>query len=197
MFTGIIEATGIVTDVITTGTNKTFWISSPISNELRIDQSVSHNGTCLTVDDTTPGCHRVTAIEETLNKTNLHAWKKGTIVNLERCLRTDDRLDGHFVQGHIDTTASCVEIITKDGSKEFTFQFDKKFADLVIEKGSISLNGISLTIFNITENLFTVAIIPFTIEHTNMGHLQTGDLVNIEFDILGKYINRRIQLSKQ
>ena len=140
MFTGIIEATGIITDVVTEDTNKTFWISSPISNELSIDQSISHNGACLTVEDIAPGCHRVTAIKETLEKTNLQAWGKGTIVNLERCLRPDDRLDGHFVQGHIDATATCTDILDKKGSKEFTFRYDKKFAALVIEKGSISLN---------------------------------------------------------
>jgi riboflavin synthase len=193
MFTGIIEATGTVTDILKDGANKTFWIHSPISNELTIDQSISHNGACLTVEEVKNGAHRVTAIEETLIKTNLNSWTKGTIINLERCLQMNGRLDGHMVQGHVDTTAQCTGIIEKAGSYEFRFSFDKKFAPLIIEKGSISLNGISLTIFNIAENAFTVAIIPYTFEHTDIKDLRLNDYVNIEFDMIGKYVSRIIQ----
>src|ERR1700741_5213595 len=188
MFTGIIEATGTVTDIVKDGANKTVWINSPVSNELTIDQSISHNGACLTVEEVKNGAHRVTAIEETLIKTNLNTWTKGTIVNLERCLQMNSRLDGHMVQGHVDTTAQCVSIIEKAGSAEYRFSFDKKFAALVVEKGSITVNGISLTIFDITENTFTVAIIPYTFEHTDIKNLRVNDYVNIEFDMIGKYV---------
>jgi len=194
MFTGIIEATGTVTDILKDGANKTFWISSPVSNELTVDQSISHNGACLTVEEVKNGAHRVTAIEETLIKTNLNTWTKGTIVNLERCLQMNGRLDGHIVQGHVDTTAQCMGIIEKAGSTEYRFSFDKKFAPLVVEKGSITVNGISLTIFDITENAFTIAIIPYTFEHTDIKNLRVNDYVNIEFDMIGKYVSRIMQL---
>lgn len=194
MFTGIIETSGIVKDIISSGTNKTFWIASSISNDLAIDQSVAHNGVCLTVEEVKNGLHRVTAIEETLLKTNLNGWRIATFVNMERCLHMNGRLDGHIVQGHVDAVATCVSTINKNGSWEYIFQFDKKFAALVIEKGSISLNGISLTIFNVKENCFTVAIIPYTYEHTNMQYLKTGDIVNVEFDMIGKYVNRKLSL---
>ena len=196
MFTGIIETTGVVKDIISSGTNKTFWIASSISNDLSIDQSVSHNGVCLTVEEITKGVHRVTAIEETLLKTNLNTWQINSAINLERCLQMNGRLDGHIVQGHVDTIATCVEVTVKEGSWEYRFQFDEKFAPLIIEKGSISLNGISLTIFNIQKNGFTVAIIPYTYLHTNMQFLKPGDSINIEFDMIGKYINRISQLNK-
>ena len=196
MFTGIIETTGVVNDIISSGTNKTFWIASSISNDLSIDQSVSHNGVCLTVEEITKGVHRLTAIEETLLKTNLNSWQINSVVNLERCLQMNGRLDGHIVQGHVDTIATCVEVTAKEGSWEYRFQFDEKFATLIIEKGSISLNGISLTIFNIQKDNFTVAIIPYTYLHTNMELLKPGDLINIEFDMIGKYINRISQLNK-
>ena len=191
MFTGIIENTGIVKEVIVNGTNKTFWVTSPICNELKIDQSLSHSGVCLTVEEIKEGLHRVTAIEETILKTNAGHWQAGSVVNLERCMLLNGRLDGHIVQGHVDTVGECVEIVEKKGSWEFTIAFDEKFAALVIEKGSISLNGISLTIFNITNNSFTVAIIPYTYQHTTMHLLKIGNFVNIEFDIIGKYVNRR------
>src|SRR5258705_6703421 len=148
MFTGIIEATGIITNVITNGSNTTFWVESPISSELKADQSVSHNGACLTVEEIKNGQHRVTAIDETLAKTNLVSWVKGSLINLERCLTLSSRLDGHIVQGHVDSTAKCIAVIEKKGSLEFSFEFDKKFASLIIEKGSITINGISLTLFN-------------------------------------------------
>lgn len=190
MFTGIIEATGIIKDILTDGNNKTFLISSIMANELKIDQSLSHNGVCLTVEDVKEGFHQVTAIAETLAKTEVNNWKRGGVVNLERCMQLNGRLDGHIVQGHVDCTAECIAITEKEGSWEFTFRFNKKFASLIIEKGSITVNGISLTCFNLTRESFTVAIIPYTFEHTNIKTLRVTDLVNIEFDILGKYINR-------
>lgn len=194
MFTGIIEQTGLVEAIETTGTNATFWISSPLSAELKIDQSVSHSGVCLTVEEIKDNKHRVTAIEETLNKTNLGSWKIGTLINLERCMIMNGRLDGHIVQGHVDATAMCIKKLTLDGSWEFTFEFDTQFAHLVIEKGSISVNGTSLTCFNVTNNSFTVAIIPYTFEHTNMNQLEEGNYINVEFDIIGKYVQRMAQL---
>lgn len=194
MFTGIIESTGTVTDILTTGTNRNFTIASPISRELRIDQSVSHNGVCLTVEWANETHHRLTAIEETLRKTNLSHWEIGTVVNLERCLTPTGRLDGHLVQGHVDGTAICREVRTLEGSWEYRFEFDKSFAHLLIEKGSIALNGISLTLFDVSRNQFSVAIIPYTYEHTNMKLLREGDVVNVEFDLIGKYVARSIQL---
>jgi len=193
MFTGIIETIGRVEEIITTGTNKTFWISSPLSHELKVDQSISHNGVCLTVEALQDGRHQVTAIAETLQKSNIGHWQKGDLVNLERCMIMNGRLDGHIVQGHVDTTAICVERKGLDGSWEFRFRFPDKFTNLVIEKGSISLNGISLTIFNVTANEFTVAIIPYTFEHTNIQNILPGTTVNLEFDMVGKYVNRFLQ----
>lgn len=192
MFTGIIETTGIIKDIFSTGTNRTFWIESSLSEELKIDQSLSHNGVCLTVEEIKNGLHRITAIEETLQKTNLIEWEINGVVNVERCMQMNGRLDGHIVQGHVDTVATCIEVITKDGSWEYICAFNKKFNALVIEKGSISLNGISLTIFNVTENCFSVAIIPYTYQHTNMQYLKVNDKVNIEFDMIGKYVNRML-----
>jgi len=194
MFTGIIETTGIIKDIFSSGTNKIFWIASSLSNDLTVDQSIAHNGVCLTVEEVKNGLHRVTAIEETLLKTNLNNWGMTTIINMERCLQMNGRLDGHIVQGHVDAVATCITTITKNGSWEYTFQFDKKFSALIIEKGSISLNGISLTIFNVKENSFTVAIIPYTYEHTNMQYLKIGDEINVEFDMIGKYVNRKLSL---
>jgi len=196
MFTGIIEKIGIVTDIISSENNISFWIKSPISDELSIDQSVAHNGVCLTVEEVIEGKHRVTAIQETLIKTNLKQWEKNSFINLERCLAMNGRLDGHLVQGHVDSVAICLEIVEKQGSWEYTFEFDPKFASLIIEKGSITVNGISLTLFNITNQSFRVAIIPYTYEHTNMKHLTIGDEVNVEFDLIGKYINRMMELKK-
>ena len=195
MFTGIIEAIGITKEVIQQGSNLTFWIESSLSNELKIDQSVSHNGVCLTVEEIAGNAHRVTAIDETLQKTNLATWKQGTIINIERCLKMDSRLDGHMVQGHVDSTALCLKKEQKDGSWEFEFEFPKKFAELIIEKGSICVNGISLTAFRVKKKHFTVAIIPYTYTHTNMQTLEEGDKVNLEFDVIGKYILRRLSLA--
>lgn len=190
MFTGIIEVMGTVHSIENQGSNKSFWIQSPISSSLKIDQSVAHSGVCLTVEAIENERHRVTAISETLEKTNLHSWQQGTLVNLERCLAMHGRLDGHIVQGHVDTTATCTHKADKNGSWEFTFTFPETFAALVIEKGSISLNGTSLTIFNVERSSFTVAIIPYTYEHTNIQQVEVGSEVNIEFDIIGKYVQR-------
>lgn len=194
MFTGIIEATGIVKEVITNGSNRSFWVESPLSTEFKVDQSISHSGVCLTVEEIKDSSHRVTAINETLKKTNLKNWVAGTLVNIERCLAINGRLDGHFVQGHVDTTGKCLKRKEKNGSWEFVIEFPEKFAGLIIEKGSICLDGISLTSFNVKKNRFTVAVIPYTFDHTNIQQTIKGDLVNLEFDLLGKYIARRLEL---
>lgn len=194
MFTGIIENTGAIKEIITTGTNKSFWVSSPLAADLKIDQSLSHNGVCLTIEEIKGDLHRVTAIDETLLKTNLGDWTNGTVVNLERCMLLNGRLDGHIVQGHVDCTAICTEVITKEGSWEYCFSFPDEFAAFIIEKGSVTVNGISLTCFNVTNNRFTVAIIPYTFDHTNMSSLRQGDKVNIEWDVVGKYVQRIMKI---
>ena len=194
MFTGIIETTGLVKEVITNGSNRSFWIESPLSYEFKVDQSISHSGVCLTVEEIKGSGHRVTAIHETIKKTNLSNWAEGTLVNIERCLVINGRLDGHFVQGHVDTTGKCLKKTEKNGSWEFVIEFPKKFAELIIEKGSVCLNGISLTAFNVKRNRFTVAIIPYTFDHTDIQQTIKGDPVNLEFDLLGKYINRKLGL---
>lgn len=196
MFTGIIEALGIVKSIENQGSNTVFWISSSISAELKVDQSVSHSGVCLTVEAISGNVHRVTAIEETIKKTDLATWKTGKQINLERCLQMNGRLDGHIVQGHVDTTGLCTERNDLNGSWEYTFQFPEKYASLIIEKGSISLNGISLTIFNVSIDTFTVAVIPYTYEHTNLQQAEKGTTVNIEFDMIGKYVNRLASLQQ-
>ena len=190
MFTGIIESLGKIHAIEVHGTNKTFWIESSIAQQLSIDQSLSHNGVCLTVEETKDNLHRVTAIEETLKKTNLGDWQTGDLVNLERCLIMNGRLDGHIVQGHVDTTALCLQRRDLDGSWEYSFEFPKKFSHLVIEKGSISLNGTSLTIFNVKRSKFDIAVIPYTYNHTNIQSVTPGTKVNIEFDMIGKYVTR-------
>jgi len=194
MFTGIIEKTGRIADVISNGSNKSFWIHSDLSNELKVDQSLSHNGICLTVEEVKNGMHRVTAIEETIVKTNAGSWETGKTINLERCMQLNGRLDGHIVQGHVDCTAECVAVIEKAGSWEYSFSFPEKFAAFIIEKGSVTINGISLTCFNVGDSCFTVAIIPYTFEHTNMSSLKKSDLVNIEWDVVGKYVSRILSL---
>jgi riboflavin synthase len=194
MFTGIIECTGKLVSLSKKGTNISFWISSPISGALKTDQSVSHEGVCLTVEACENGMHCVTAIEETLSKTNLSGWQEGSEVNLERCMLLNGRLDGHIVQGHVDTTAVCINRKELTGSWEFSFQFPARFAQLVIEKGSISVNGTSLTCFNIGNDVFTIAVIPYTYEHTTIRHIEVGSIVNIEFDLLGKYVQRQMAL---
>jgi riboflavin synthase len=190
MFTGIIESLGKIHAIEVHGTNKTFWIESSIAQQLSIDQSLSHNGVCLTVEETKDNLHRVTAIEETLKKTNLGDWQTGDLVNLERCLIMNGRLDGHIVQGHVDTTALCLQRRDLDGSWEYSFEFPKKFSHLVIEKGSISLNGTSLTIFNVKRSKFDIAVIPYTYNHTNIQSVTPGTKVNLEFDMIGKYVTR-------
>lgn len=196
MFTGIVETQGIIRKVTEAGANKTFWIKSSISPKLKPDQSVAHDGVCLTIEEIKGSRHRVTAIAETIGKTTLKDWQQGSIINLERCLKINDRLDGHFVQGHVDTTATCIDKNEKGGSWEFRFQFPSEFGPLIIEKGSITVNGISLTAFNVSNDSFDVAIIPYTYKHTNMSSVNVGQKVNIEFDMLGKYINRKLSLSK-
>ncbi len=192
MFTGIIECLGKITDITIQGSNKTFWVESTISDELKIDESVSHDGVCLTIEEVNGNSYKVTAIKETLDKTNIDEWKAGGIVNLERAVRMNGRLDGHIVQGHVDITAECVDKKILKGSTELTFKFKKRFASLIIEKGSICVNGVSLTCFNVGKNKFTVAIIPYTLEHTNLSFIEEGLKVNIEFDILGKYVQKSI-----
>ena len=192
MFTGIIETTAIIKEVISNGSNKSFWIESSLSSELKVDQSLSHNGACLTVEEVKNNKYKVTAIKETLNKTNIGDWKEGTIINLERCLTVNSRLDGHWVQGHVDTTAICKKRKVKAGSWIFKFELSKKFSSLIIEKGSLSINGISLTVFDVKKKSFKVAIIPFTYIHTNIQYVNKGDNVNIEFDLIGKYIVRKL-----
>jgi riboflavin synthase len=194
MFTGIIETMGIVRQVIPNGSNRTFWIESPLSHEFKVDQSISHSGICLTIEELMGNQHRVTAIDETLQKTSLCNWQAGSLINLERSLHLNGMIDGHLVQGHVDATGICLSKKQKDGSWEFEFSYAKKFAPLVIEKGSICVNGISLTAFDVKKKSFRVAIIPYTYEHTNIGEVRTGDPVNLEFDMMGKYVYRYLSL---
>lgn len=196
MFTGIIESLGTIRDIEKAQSNIHFNIESPISNELKIDQSVSHNGVCLTVVDVGANEHRVTAVAETLNRTNLGDWKPGTLVNLERCLPIGGRLDGHMVQGHVDELVECVEVTETGGSWRYSFKFRPEKAGLLVDKGSVCLNGVSLTVVSPGFNQFSVAIIPYTWEHTNFKTLRVGDPVNIEFDILGKYIARQMEVHR-
>jgi len=197
MFTGIIENTGKIIAIHQNGTNTSFTIESVISKELKVDQSVSHSGVCLTVEQQVGNTHTVTAIAETLEKTNLQDWQLNQLINLERCMQMNGRLDGHIVQGHVDAVAVCTEVIERDGSWEYRFALDKQFAHLVIEKGSVCLNGISLTCFAVTDDSFKVAIIPYTYHHTNIQTVQVGTKVNIEFDVIGKYIHRLQQMQWQ
>lgn len=197
MFTGIIEATGEVTGILTKQSNREFYIKSSMAHQLKIDESISHNGVCLTIEGIENDIYKVTAIDETLKKTNLGKWEKGCSINLERSMKLNDRLDGHIVQGHVDSTGTCISKEDKEGSVEFTFEFNEKFAPLIIEKGSVCVNGVSLTAFAVTKTDFTVAIIPYTLLHTNFKSLRVNNLVNLEFDILGKYVARMMSLNKQ
>lgn len=190
MFTGIIETLGTVSQLTKEGTNIHFTIESVISNDLKIDQSVSHNGVCLTVVALTDTNHTVTAIQETLEKSNLGHLKQGMKINLERCMQMNGRLDGHIVQGHVDQTAVCVRREELDGSWEYRFKYDSSKGNVTVEKGSVCVNGISLTVVNSAEDEFSVFIIPYTFEHTNLHEVNTGDTVNLEFDIIGKYVAR-------
>lgn len=190
MFTGIIEAFGRVVALENIGGNLHISVESELSAELKVDQSVSHNGVCLTVVKCDSKSYTVTAIEETLTRTNLGSLKLGSLINLERAMKLGDRLDGHMVQGHIDQTARCVENITKDGSWIFTFDYDKQSDHITIEKGSITINGVSLTVVNSKDHQFSVAIIPYTYKFTNFNQLKVGDYVNLEFDLIGKYLSK-------
>lgn len=195
MFTGIIEAIGEVSELKTEGTNRHFLIASPISHELKVDQSISHNGVCLTVTQIDKNAHWVTAIDETLKKSSLGKLTKGSRVNLERCMLNNGRFDGHIVQGHVDQTGVVKAIKEQGGSWLFDFEYDGRAGNVTVEKGSIAVNGISLTCFNSAEGKFTVAIIPYTFEHTNFHQLKVNDIVNLEFDIIGKYVKRLLTTS--
>ncbi|GAA4010343.1 riboflavin synthase [Hymenobacter fastidiosus] len=190
MFTGIVEALGTIAAVRTEGTNRHFTVATPFAAELRIDQSVAHDGVCLTVValDAAAGTHVVTAIDETLQKTNLGQWTPGRQVNLERCLAANGRFDGHIVQGHVDLAAVCESVTDQNGSWVFRFGHEPGAGRVTVEKGSICINGTSLTCFDSTDTGFAVAIIPYTYEHTTFRHLTAGDRVNLEFDIVGKYV---------
>ena len=188
MFTGIIEQIGHITAIQKEGENIHFTVQSSIANELKIDQSVAHNGACLTVVSINDDEYTVTAIHETLEKTNLGEWKLGTKVNLERCMQMNGRLDGHIVQGHVDTTATCTNIEDQNGSWKFTFNYLTE--QVTVEKGSITVNGVSLTVVDSKDGQFSVCIIPYTYEHTNFHQLKIGDKINLEFDIIGKYVAR-------
>lgn len=188
MFSGIIEAKGSVERISQSGSNLTFWIKSSVSNQLKVDQSLAHNGVCLTVEALDNDVHQVTAIKETLDKSSLGDLATGSTVNLERCITPQTRLDGHMVQGHVDAVGVCTSVEDQDGSWLYTIEYPEEFSHLIVEKGSICLNGISLTAFSCINNSFQVAIIPYTYEHTTMGSLKEGDKVNLEFDIIGKYV---------
>lgn len=190
MFTGIIETLGIIKDIQKEGDNLHITVASSITNELKIDQSVAHNGVCLTVVAISGDEYTVTAIKETILKTNLAEWEVGNIVNLERAMKLGDRLDGHIVQGHVDQTGQCISIEEANGSWYFTFKYDRKLNNITIEKGSITINGVSLTILNSKEDEFSVAIIPYTFEHTNFKDFTIGTKINLEFDVIGKYVSR-------
>ena len=193
MFTGIIETMGTVSQIIEEGTNLHFTIASTLSNELKIDQSIAHNGVCLTVVSLTDHTYTVTAIQETLQKTNLQHLKVNNKINLERCMQMNGRLDGHIVQGHVDQTGVCILREELDGSWEYRFKYQGEKGNVTVEKGSVCVNGISLTVVNSTDDEFSVFIIPYTYEHTNLHEVNVGDTVNLEFDIIGKYVARLIK----
>ncbi|MEZ4839291.1 riboflavin synthase [Flavobacterium sp.] len=197
MFTGIIETLGIIKSIVKEQSNVHFTITSKITSELKIDQSVAHNGVCLTVVEIKNDDYTVTAIEETLKKTNLDRLKIGDSVNLERAMRLGDRLDGHIVQGHVDQIGECIDINEANGSRYFTFSYDASLNNITIEKGSITINGVSLTVVNSKLNEFSVAIIPYTYEHTNFHKITKGTIVNLEFDVIGKYVMRLNEIRKK
>ena len=194
MFTGIIEDLGIVKNLQSEGSNLHITLSSKLTPELKIDQSVAHNGVCLTVVSTQENNYTVTAIEETLQKTNLSILHVNEAVNLERAMILGSRLDGHIVQGHVDQTATCTGVEQKEGSWIFTFEYDSTLNNVTIEKGSITVNGVSLTVVNSLKNSFSVAIIPYTYEHTTFNSFEIGTIVNLEFDVIGKYVKRLMNL---
>lgn len=195
MFTGIIEATGRIVNIRSEDSNITFTIESDISKSLKIDQSVSHNGVCLTVIACSESTHEVTAVSETLLKTNLGDCKPGDSLNLERCMLAGGRFDGHIVQGHVDTTGKVLNVTDLNGSWQIDFEFDPSCGELVVEKGSICVNGVSLTCFNCSDGRFSVAIIPYTWSHTTFSVMKPGDRVNLEFDVIGKYVRRLLGTS--
>lgn len=188
MFTGIIEAIGTVKRTEIEGSNMHVWVEAPFFNELKIDQSVAHDGVCLTIDAMESPIYRVTAIKETLSKTTLGSWTMGKKVNLERAMILGSRLDGHLVQGHVDCTGRCIGVEVEEGSWKYTIEYPEQFRRLIIEKGSICVNGISLTAFDLKENIFSVAIIPYTYNNTNINELKENSTVNLEFDLVGKYV---------
>lgn len=190
MFTGIIESLGRIEKIEKLSGNLQITINSSITPELKIDQSVAHNGICLTVVAVNDYSYVVTAIDETIQKTNIGNWKTGDPVNLERAMKLGDRLDGHIVQGHVDQIGTCRKAHTANGSWEYTFEYNKDLNNLTIEKGSITVNGVSLTVVNSKENEFSVAIIPYTFEHTNFKNIEPGSIVNLEFDVIGKYVSK-------
>ncbi len=194
MFTGIIEDLGTIDKIVKEGGNLHITVNTSITGELKIDQSVAHNGVCLTVVSIDGDTYTVTAIQETLNKTNLGLLAENGIVNIERAMKLGDRLDGHIVQGHVDQLAKCIAISEENGSWFFTFEYDENLSNITIEKGSITVNGVSLTVVNSKVNSFSVAIIPYTYNHTTFKNFKVGTLVNLEFDVIGKYIKRLNEL---
>ena len=194
MFTGIIETLGTIKEIRKDQENLHITVSSSITNELKIDQSVSHNGVCLTVVAISGDDFTVTAIKESIDKTNIGDWKAGDSVNLERAMKLGDRLDGHIVQGHVDQTGICKSVEENGGSWYYTFEYDESLNNITIEKGSITVNGVSLTVVNSKKNEFSVAIIPYTHEHTNFNSFKAGTKINLEFDVIGKYVTRLNQL---
>ena len=190
MFTGIIETLGNVVEIRKDRDNLHITVDSSITNELKIDQSISHNGICLTVVNIQDSLYTVTAIAETIQKTNIGDWKVGDIINLERGMKLSDRLDGHIVQGHVDQTGNCIAIEEANGSWNYTFEYDEKLNNITIEKGSITVNGVSLTVVNSQKNQFSVSIIPYTFENTNFNNFKIGTKINLEFDVIGKYVSR-------
>ncbi|AYN06090.1 riboflavin synthase [Flavobacterium sp. 140616W15] len=193
MFTGIIETLGNVVEIRKDRDNLHITVDSSITNELKIDQSISHNGICLTVVNIQDSLYTVTAIAETIQKTNIGDWKIGDIINLERGMKLGDRLDGHIVQGHVDQTGNCIAIEEANGSWNYTFEYDEKLNNITIEKGSITVNGVSLTVVNSKKNQFSVSIIPYTFENTNFKDFKVETKINLEFDVIGKYVSRLYQ----
>ncbi|KQC32333.1 riboflavin synthase subunit alpha [Nonlabens sp. YIK11] len=194
MFTGIIESTSKIIQIDQDQSNVHFTLENDLASELKVDQSVSHDGVCLTVVELSGKQYKVTAINETLKKTNLGAWKVGDLVNMERAMLMNARLDGHIVQGHVDQIATCIEKSEENGSWIFSFEYDPSSNNVTIEKGSICINGVSLTVVNSRESSFSVAIIPYTYEHTGFKRLEVRDTVNLEFDVIGKYVKRLMSL---
>jgi riboflavin synthase len=192
MFTGIIETIATVLSIDYQSDNALIWLTCPLTDTFKIDQSIAHNGICLTVDALNPdtNAYRVTAVAETNQKTTIKHWKPGQIINIERALQLNALLDGHLVQGHVDQTARCMDVVSRNGSTELTFDLESAFCPLIIEKGSIAVDGVSLTVYDVTDATFKVSVIPYTLEHTQLRTIRKNDYVNIEFDLVGKYIHR-------